>query len=263
MPDLHLVCGDYAARSVRAALGETAQIVVLRDDLAVGPLDDIDDAAPEKRARFWQEVLSKQEPMLPAMAGENAACRKLQEASSCIVWVGNDCAEQLMLHRIAWYCRDATTQLAVIDFGSENPAEKSSVALMTREKLAEYAATPRFLEQDERLRLAGAWERIRRHGGGVRFWRDRSVEFHPTECLDRRIVAAVSGEWQPVRPLLGRLMDAEKFLFVTDAFLAWRLRTLAASGVLNWRGEGMEADVCAYPNQREKRTRTPSDDRPS
>ena len=38
----HLTCGDLAADSVRPLLADGSEVRVLRDDLAVGPLADID-----------------------------------------------------------------------------------------------------------------------------------------------------------------------------------------------------------------------------
>ena len=45
---LHLTCGDLAGDSVRALLARLepeVQVRVLRDDLAVGPLNDVDSCA--------------------------------------------------------------------------------------------------------------------------------------------------------------------------------------------------------------------------
>ena len=38
----HITCGDLAAESVRPLLADGSEVRVLRDDLAVGPLADIE-----------------------------------------------------------------------------------------------------------------------------------------------------------------------------------------------------------------------------
>ena len=49
----HLTCGDLAADSVRPLLGADDEVRVLRDDLAVGPLDDVECPPCTVRVAFW------------------------------------------------------------------------------------------------------------------------------------------------------------------------------------------------------------------
>ncbi|MBN3725272.1 DUF1835 domain-containing protein [Burkholderia sp. Ac-20379] len=59
MSTLHVTLGGSAADSLRAALaaaGRADTVIDLLDDLAVGPLRGIDDAA-EPRAAFWEALL--------------------------------------------------------------------------------------------------------------------------------------------------------------------------------------------------------------
>ncbi|WP_083840279.1 DUF1835 domain-containing protein [Pseudomonas sp. S9] len=56
----HLVCGDNAVAGVTHCIGaETARqsLRVMRDDLAVGPLADIDTPPCQMRSDFWQQLL--------------------------------------------------------------------------------------------------------------------------------------------------------------------------------------------------------------
>ncbi len=58
MQYIHVVNGDVAGTTLRQALAQAARpdpVVVLRDDLAVGPLADIDSTGLI-RSGFWQRV---------------------------------------------------------------------------------------------------------------------------------------------------------------------------------------------------------------
>ncbi|MNM73915.1 hypothetical protein D3C81_856600 [compost metagenome] len=58
MQYIHVVNGDVAGTTLRQALAQAARpdpVVVLRDDLAVGPLADIDSTGLV-RSGFWQRV---------------------------------------------------------------------------------------------------------------------------------------------------------------------------------------------------------------
>ena len=54
----HLVCGDTAVEGVTRVIGDAAArgLRVLRDDLAVGPLVDVDQPPCARRAQFWLAV---------------------------------------------------------------------------------------------------------------------------------------------------------------------------------------------------------------
>lgn len=243
----HLVCGDYAGKKVRVILGKWAHIVVLRDDLAVGPLEDVDDVPALEREQFWLDVVPTEQPVYVRLAEEVAVYQTLDQCALCIVWIGNDCAEQIMLRRIAWYCRNAETKLAVVEV--ESSRGKSSVALTVPEQLVEHAVIPRMIGTLEQTYLADEWEKIRTDGGGVRFWRHRKVENHPIDVLDPHVVAAIGNDWQLALPLIPRLMEQIEGLFVTDAFLIWRMRQLALAGKVEWREEGADIYVRNVPAQ--------------
>ena len=58
MQYIHVVNGDVAGNTLRQALAQAARpdpVVVLRDDLAVGPIADVDSTGLI-RSGFWQRV---------------------------------------------------------------------------------------------------------------------------------------------------------------------------------------------------------------
>ena len=55
----HLVCGDNAVEGVSHVIGQQAAddgLRVMRDDLAVGPLGDVDAPPCTARVAFWSTV---------------------------------------------------------------------------------------------------------------------------------------------------------------------------------------------------------------
>src|SRR6185295_18373948 len=93
----HIVSGDMAAASLKTALNLAhADIVNMDDDLSVGPLADVDAAAPIHRAAFRR------------LAADNRPC---------LVWCGTGANEQLTLRRTAHFLQKPGRALWVVSIG--------------------------------------------------------------------------------------------------------------------------------------------------
>ncbi|MGF6226771.1 hypothetical protein QFZ27_000726 [Inquilinus ginsengisoli] len=248
VPVLHLCCGDSAAGVIRAGLPESA-VLVLRDDLAVGPLGDVDSDRPDARAAFWHALLAEEDreaiessgALVDQLAAEAAALRDLPDAAETImIWHGTGAAEQLTLRRALWALRDAATATEEVAVGPEllpgaGRRDMTAVAMLPPETIA--AATARPVAPERRARLAAEWERLRADSGGLRHHRDGAITTHPIDAHDQEILAALEDDWMPAACVIGRPMGTITGFFATDAFCFWRLRQLAAQGRAEFRGD--------------------------
>lgn len=247
-PMLHLCCGDSAAEVIREGLPDSA-VLVLRDDLAVGPLGDVDSDRPDARAAFWHAVFPDEDraaietggTFIEQLAAESAALRGLPDAAErMVIWHGTGAAEQLMLRRALWALRDAATPVEEVAVGPEllpgaGRRDMAAVAMLAPEDVAAVATRP--VEPDRRARLAAEWERLRADSGGLRHHRDGTITSHPIDAHDGEILAALGPDWMPAGRAIGRPMGTITGFFATDAFCFWRLRRLAAQGSAEIRGD--------------------------
>lgn len=103
----HLTCGDLAADCVRRLLASDndAEVRVLRDDLAVGPLVDIDSPPCRARVAFWDDVWPAATTPRPDFSGVADDAEWLAALVSqprpVTVWHGDSASEQLLLARVA------------------------------------------------------------------------------------------------------------------------------------------------------------------
>jgi len=247
-PVLHLCCGDSAARVIRAGLPGSAALV-LRDDLAVGPLADVDSDRPDARAAFWHAVFPDEDraaietggTFAEQLAAESATLRRLPDAAGRIViWHGTGAAEQLTLRRALWAVRDAATPVEEVAVGPEllpeaGRRDMAAVAMLAPETIA--ATTARPVAPERWAQLAAEWERLRADGGGLRHHRDGAITTHPIDAHDQEILAALGDDWMPAARAVGRPMGTITGFFATDAFCFWRLCQLAAQGRAEIRGD--------------------------
>lgn len=124
---IHVVNGDLAARMLDEALQASERhdrVVVLRDDLAVGPLRAIDDSNATRIA-FWQRVIGAAEhglsqTVVDAFDASAATLRALTDDSDSevVVWHAQNAADQLMLRRLAYRLRLSPQRLSEIGFAT-------------------------------------------------------------------------------------------------------------------------------------------------
>ncbi|MBW8725091.1 MAG: DUF1835 domain-containing protein [Inquilinus limosus] len=249
VPVLHLCCGDSAAGVIRAGLPGSA-VLVLRDDLAVGPLGDVDSDRPDARAAFWHAVFPDEDReaiesggrLVDQLAQEAATLQGLPDAAEKVVlWHGSGAAEQLILRRALWALRDAPVPLEEVTVGPDLlpgalRRDMTAVGMLEPEDAPRAVATARPVDPGRRAKLAAEWERLRADSGGLRHHRDGTITTHPIDAHDAEILAAVGDDWMPAARAVGQPMGTITGFFATDAFVFWRLRQLAAQGRVELEG---------------------------
>jgi len=255
----HLVCGDAAVAGVRFVLGEdTADCTlrVMRDDLAVGPLQDIDNPPCSARSVYWQNLWPQSmQPVPDFAAGLQADAHWLSTLSSgqrgVTVWHGDSCSEQLLLARVAQALAGSTIELWEVACGNPQLPPRRAVSLCQPQQLQELYAQRQLLGASRRSELAAHWQQAQQHNAAIRIWHAGRFKHHEHALVDGPLLQYCSEQWQPLARVMAEVMAQSKGFFPTDAFLHWRARELALAGQLQLA----QPPATAYSEQQVRRLR--------
>jgi Domain of unknown function (DUF1835)/Protein of unknown function len=254
MAYLHVVNGDHAADLLSNALttaGRDDRVVCLRDDLAIGPLDGIDDD-PQTRIAFWQTVLDEPERDLREEfdAQATALAELSQTRTEIAVWHGQSAADQLMLRRVAFYLRNAPQRLNEINLTlrEADPAclgagDQIAVGRYSPDVLRARLPTIAPISVLRISRLALEWQEVKRVNSEIRRLSTNTFIGSAFYELDALILEHASADWQPLNRLSGQVMRANTGFLATDVVVFWRIRVLGEAGRLSHRGEGKEREI--------------------
>jgi len=243
---LHLTCGDLAGNSVRALLAgcePDAQVRVLRDDLAVGPLSDVDRLPCAARVAFWEQVWPAEVAPRPAFADELVAdavwrTELAEQTAAVTVWHGDSASEQLLLARVAATLRDSRCELHEVACGTgdSRAGRRKAVSLHSPEALATLYR-PQAVSAFRQAKLAAVWHQQCAGSHDVRRWCDGALQGEDYRLIDAALVAASPNEFAPLARAMAEVMGHCDGFFPTDFFLYWRARELAAAGHLEVQGD--------------------------
>ncbi|WP_347555221.1 DUF3658 domain-containing protein [Robbsia sp. KACC 23696] len=267
----HIVNGDRAATLLDEALALPGNadrrddtIVVLHDDLTVGPLRQIDDSAAA-RIGFWQKVLGAGErgisqTISDAFAINDNTLRKLviDDAHEVVLWHTRHAADQLLLRRIAYRLRTMPQRINEMaipvdhpigelpEHGShgssnenENPPDDvardseiiaaAHAAALTRVNTGLRAIAPISILRISRLALE--WQELKSLDNEVRRWRDNTFISGTFAEIDAVILEEAGVAWTPYLEVAARVRRHACFS-ASDAIVGWRCRELAVNGRL-------------------------------
>jgi len=234
----HVVCGDNAVEGVTHVAGETLSLRVLRDDLAVGPLLDIDQPPCSQRVAFWQAVWPAIEQPVPDFAsGLSDDVHWLAELAGqrepVTVWHGDSASEQLMLCRVAAALEHSDLPFFEVPCGTGDSrvAWRKAVAMHAPDELLQLYQ-PRLLAPARRQQLAALWHAAVAENALIRRWRNGQFHGEDFHAIDNALLAACTPAWQPLGRAMAEVMAHCDGFFVTDFFLFWRARELAVAGRL-------------------------------
>ncbi len=243
---LHLTCGDLAGDGVRALLARhepEAQVRVLRDDLAVGPLSGVDSAPCAARAAFWEQVWPAEVAPRPAFADELVADARwlanlAKQAAAVTVWHGDSASEQLLLARIAAVLQGSSCGLHEVACGTgdSRAGQRMAVSMHSSEALAALYR-PQAVPASRQAELAAVWHEQRARPHDIRRWCEGAFRGEDYRLIDAALVAASHDEFAPLARAMAEVMGHCDGFFPTDVFLYWRARELAAAGQLELRGD--------------------------
>jgi hypothetical protein len=159
---IHVVNGDSGASVLMAALELPPEdIHVHRDDLAFGPLRDIDQAAPLQRAAFWRDAAGMDILDFDKdLTRESAKLAKLKVSDRPVcIWHGQSSSDQLMLRRLSWYLSGGNRAVSDVPltagYLSEAPfGDKTSIGLYQPGELRRAVLATRVASDDQLARWA-------------------------------------------------------------------------------------------------------------
>lgn len=236
----HLVCGDAAVAGVTFVLGPALaaeSLRVMRDDLAVGPLQGIDTAPCAARSAYWQSVWPQSVQPLPDFAaGLSADADWLAGLASAgralTVWHGDSCSEQLLLARLAQALEGSAVELWEVACGNPQLPPRRTVSLCCPAELVARYAQRRRLEPARRQWLASQWRQQLADNAAIRLYHAGAFEPREHACVDEPLLRFCTAQWQPLARAMAEVMARSEGFFATDFFLYWRARELAAAARL-------------------------------
>lgn len=254
----HLVCGDAAVEGVSFVLGaECARsaLRVLRDDLAVGPLLDIDLPPCRARAEFWRTVWPAGMPPLPELdesLSEDARwlANLARQSRGVTVWQGDSASEQLLLARTAALLLDSDTALweVACGTGDSSVARRRAVSMHAPQALAALYR-PRRVSPERQYMLAGQWHQAVQENARVRRWHGSSFHGEDFTHIDTQLLASIPAQWHLLGQAMADVMKGCDGFFATDMLLFWRARNLVEQGLI----EAQDHDGEGYANWRVRR----------
>jgi Domain of unknown function (DUF1835)/Protein of unknown function len=254
MAYLHVVNGDHAADLLGEALataGRTDRVICLRDDLAVGPLEGIDDDA-DARQSFWHTVLNEpQRDLREDFEAQAGALTELAQARTEVaIWHGYSAADQLTLRRAAYHLRNTPQRINEIgltlreaDPARVGPGGQTAVAMYSADALRARLPTIAPVSVLRISRLALEWQELKRVNSDLRHLANNTFVGSSFCELDDLIVDLATPEWQPVNRLAGAVMRTDAGFLVTDVLAFWRIRHLTEAGQLKARHTGSTQEI--------------------
>lgn len=260
MNTIHVVCGDVAAQQLRAAMAlahRADPVLVLRDDLAIGPLREIDENE-RQRAAFWQRVApSAGRDYAGELREELITLQRLAEGDATIVgWHGDSASDQLTLRRLAYTLRNTPARLNEVPLRATDlptPASPATAAIAARRTSVGMYAPEVLMDRFARIapisllrigRLSLEWRALKQVNAQVRRWTHNTFEGSNFSEIDEQILTQAPVTWTPMAAFLGDMMGRIDGFFATDSFLLWRCRELGAAGRLALRGDTTSAAAC-------------------
>ena len=249
----HFVVGDEAAKPLQEAIATEpsmqGEIIVLRDLLHTGPLQKEDGQSfSELRSAWWQEVAPSEKAPVQVDDMERVleiSSRMFKDEDiQAWIWMAPWPADVSAYYWLIKYLskhngRFSLVNIANLPFLNEagkvyypkNISEILPRELIKARKLAR-AVTPSEVEidGDEWLRIVAENSGIRTHEGG------KKLAMKDANFYDAQLISCCAQQFQKASKIIQAALT--KFNIPTgDLYLAWRLRQLAANGLLDLKGD--------------------------
>jgi hypothetical protein len=254
MTTIHVANGDYAAQSLTDALKlaeRDDRVIALKDDLAVGPLRDIDETQLA-RAAFWRQVLNSSADFEDDLEEQQALLGRLARGEQQIViWHGQSAADQLTLRRVAYHLRNAPQRLNEAKLTAADLSIPASDAEPERVGRADGATAVGMFSPKQLLaklpsaapisvlrisRLALEWQEAKYASAENRRLRDNMLVSGTWTDVDEALLDAASADFRPTRKIVGEAMARRFDFMLSDSIGFWRCRELVTAGRLKIRG---------------------------
>jgi len=249
----HIVVGDEAARPLSEAIASepsmAGEVVVMKDILHVGPLQRGEGQSFNAlRSEWWQAVAPEAKPPIEVVDLERLleVSNELYKSAEAQVWCwmapgpADVCAYFWMMAYLGKHAgRFFIVNMANLPFLNEEGKvfyPKGIGELLPKEivkaRRLSRPVTPGELELD-----GDVWRSLVADNGGIRTLEGgKKLSSRPENYYDAQLISTLSGNFQKSSRVLQQAMG--KYNLPTgDVYLAWRLRELAAAGLIELRGD--------------------------
>ena len=226
MQYIHVGNGDVAGATLKQALAQAGRpdsVVVLRDDLAVGPLVDVDSVAMA-RSGFWQRVAPNSNIDFAAeMRGALASLADLRDATTEVaIWHGQSASDQLMLRRVAFHLHQSPQRINEVGMdvreleAPNGQGPLTTIGMYSGARLARRFSTIAPVSVLRIGRLAYEWQQTVRENADTRLWKGNTLVPVSYGTVDEVILEHVPTDWASARDVVGSIMGAIDGLLASE-----------------------------------------------
>lgn len=229
-------------------------IVEIRDDYAVGPINDIySEEGIEQRKDWWRNVLSENENAINVDSGyvnDPKAVEEIKEKltqdenEKAWIWIAPNKHDVSGYYWIISQLKDFSGKIQVLwlnnlpfinekgnIFYPENLFEIPAKEFLKAKKLARTVTPSEFeIDPDEWTRLGNENKTVRILEGA------KKLSQFPEDFYDKYLMEFISPDWQKVNKIIQQYLSKGKHK-TGDAFLTWRLREMQKQGKIDISGE--------------------------
>lgn len=262
---VHILCGDSFGGSMKQVLKEfgwtaTHKLIILRENYAIGPLDQLDTPVGRKLRSDWfrqhiHEYFTVSDECEREYSELLDNLEQIPEQAKIIIWTSGNACEQTGLRLIAHLLGKRPNEIIVCDaceiceelfnrpdayinyyHSGEIPSDKLREALLRIDEGSRLGAA-------DIARLSQEWKEISRQSGALRIWQEDTLLEVPAEYYDSYLLEKLDS-LQPPPGDDGFLKSARLVgealgyceQYVGDAYFEHRVRELIYSGVLEIKG---------------------------
>lgn len=252
--DLHIVFGNAKGvlKSSNFLNFEETEIVELQDDLCIGPIRDLDTSGGLDQRKNWlTQIFSEREfkiKMLDAVGGDLEKIRSVAERIDCYrnlyVWAGVNASERIAAARLMALLPETGVPVYMADFGGVavpnihgETAYPKSLMQTAPFQVEEVARHFRLLDAAGRKTWKNLWRTMLEQESLLRTaGPDGQIRHRELDYLDAFLLANVGSDYKDAAWAIGYTLVNTDFA-TGDSFLNWRLKYLAHSGVISYRGK--------------------------
>jgi hypothetical protein len=253
LPYIHVVYGDAAGGTLRHALaqaGRSDQIVVLRDDLAIGPLAGADDDV-QARARFWQRVAPHGDIdfALEMQRGLDKLQMLQREVADVVVWHGCCASDQLLLRRVVSHLRHTPHRIHEVAMDVRELVGTvtnglASVAMYPPERLSPHCLRVTPVASARIGQLCDEWQQCIDANAEMRLWKNGTLCPAAYRVVDEVILQRTPTDWTRASRVVGDVLRAVDGVLASDGFIFWRCIELVEARELALQGHAALMRSC-------------------
>ena len=247
---IHLITGDRAAAALQAALNSEqgllkGELVVLNDTLHLGPLNqESGQSFSDMRREFWANITPEglPVPMVDDLERLMQVSTMLTNRDDLQLWfwmapIPEDiCAYFWTLHYMKKHIgRVGVININGLPFLDENGKlfYPDNIAQLPAKEIGKAAALSRLLSPSEWETDGEEWLQLKEENAAIRtFQGGKKLKAEAADFYDNALVALCNANTQKLNRIIQTALQKHK-MPVSEWFLQWRLRELAAQGILS------------------------------